>query len=513
MTRKESKHFAIAPVGLGELSRSDDHWIISATSLSGAVLPQEPITRIAGYHPVLRVVVEVDQHEGPRITEGVYDGDLPEGRMGASIFGTSDVGRMGYSFIDQASSYGQVDGVLFAGSEQKRRTLDVDGDVFNIPRGFADQPELTNKQLACLEHKQEVGGGVTSNWVSELGQAQVTNPDLMSTSLPGQGINIFRFDLPKRLIEELPHMSDHERRRWRVSSEFQQAEGSHKALEGISRSIFVQLMEVVRQDMWSGPVDLMTYVASARLMQSRCRLDFRNAWERLKDRQVSVQTRDRYPISPLDQANFEKLIGRRPGWQWRINSQDRPTPLSSFSAFQPATGHELAMGERGEATNFDGSVVAMPRAVVMPMVEIGGKIYVGGRFANIPRVGEVDPFVATSVPIRLDEFSASDLIPQIESDTGITGIFTKGVFQPHVKQTVTFNPNSAHETEAQLGFTLQVNPGSLIRAARDRYHILGGDPNYCFVPLSMALDSPIGPTAVVAASLYMGANILSVRRK
>ena len=305
-------------------------------------------------------------------------------------------------------------------------------------------------------------------------------------------------------------MTVSERKRWRLTGNLLQAEAKDKVFEGIGKSLFMRVQEVVSQQIYTGTSDLMSMIGAGRLLTANTSQDYTGYLSRLPIPKNFDQVRGTYPISQLNPSSFSTLIGGKPGWTATING-NLVVPIGSIWGQNSITGEEYAYGRRQEATPFDGSVFAKPEALIMPVVEINGQLYVGGKVDNRPNMADQHPFTSPRFPINIQKFSDSQLATELEKSTGITGIVDKGIVRGLPHRIITCNPNSAHQVEGFYGYIVDIDPDKVIQTSPEQYQLIGGDPDFVFVPLNQAIDSPEGYSAATASALTTSGKIISLK--
>lgn len=479
-----------------------DGWKFDIALQDGEQLPlvNNIVDTISAFHDKLGAVVAFSDGKWT-IAEGQHNaGD--DFRQGVSIHAQSKLGRT----FDVTSNV-NGDGRLMSLVEQTRSTMG-DTSVFNVIRGFME-PGLTESETATLESKEEAGIG--ASMIKEIGYPYNVNPHVCASSIRG-GVNSFSINIPPGLLEELPQMSQGERarveRKWKLKKGILEGDVDHsKVGEGIKQSLFLRLEEILRQRIWSGTAaDLFTIISAAR--ENLCRnpkLNYSEFWDNLPKANDRVQLRRNYPIKALQKENYGHLLGGKPGW--KININNNSTPIKYLRAINENSNQEVVYGDRSEFEQFDGFVFAYPGALLMPVLEINGQAFVGGRFVSRTNVGESVFFSSICIHISLGDSYEDKLTTEFTAQAGVKSQF---VFSDVKRSGYCMNPNSAHFAEGIYPVFARVLPGVVTKREDGNYAFKEGDPGFVFMPVEEVVNNtPDGLTAAAASVVVASARDIS----
>ena len=458
------------------------------------------------FQPNIFTSITFSTRDGWQIIEGYHPEDsLGVGNQGVVVTGNSrGLSKQGWSFTPR-SKVNSNNTLSISVADQKRGTVDVNGATTGSVRGFLGPKEFSSEDMAIIEAAQEAG--LTSKirqHIVELGYPVNMMPQTMRSRIKG-GANSFSVRFPAKLLELVESAEQKMTPRWRLKKGLLQAEATDGTFEGISKSEFVNILEVTRQTLWSGTIDSYTIIAAARTLLTECNLDFDNYWSRLPPTKSRSQNHSKYPIRPLSTGNYSELIGNKPLWQVLINGNG--VDLNSMWAYNSKTGQEVAFGDKPEATRYDGFVFEFPQSVILPVVEIEGQLFVGGRFQKSPNIAEIKVFQAITMLPTCDAYQL------LSSEIGIDRPDEKGVVLNMTQVGGPINPNSAHFTSVlNSPYIVNISPQKVTQVSNNKFTIIGGDPNFIFIPLKEAvMNSPHGPTVIAASVLCGTAKIDSLK--
>lgn len=146
----------------------------------------------------------------------------------------------------------------------------------------------------------------------------------------------------------------------------------------------------------------------------------------------------------------------------------------------------------------------------MPVVEIDGNLYVGGRLTQPQNTK--DGVVLQSTTIEGLNTDAQELLTQLANEVGVNNLEKDGVVLAVEKVGGPINPNSAHGTWLTQVTLAMVNPEKVEKIGSDRYRVIESKGDIVFIPIKTAiLKSSHGPTVTAASVALSGANIVSLK--
>jgi hypothetical protein len=505
MCQDELPHFAVAPDNsqLPFLVASGD-WRFNLVSANKDDPKVQQISTFEAIQPNIHTRISFAPTSGWQIVEGWQPKDPQgDGNQGVVIMGSSlNLPTQGWALTVSSRVKGST--ILAVSiAEQTRRSVDASSKVVGTIRGF-NAPQISPDDMAAIEMYEEAGMKIKKH-IIEVGLPVNMMPLWMVSRVRG-GANFFSIKFPSRLLE----VSDEKRRRWKIKNGIFQADAPHKEFEGVSRSEFVDISEIVSQKVWSGTADGYTVISGARTLIDNCRLNFGGYWNRLVRKKELNQLHSAYPIRRLSSDNYSELIGKKPLWQTKINGAE--VHLSSLWARNVTTGEEIAYGDKPEATRYDGFAINSTVTAVMPTVEIDGRLFVGGKVGQSKNIADGDIFVTPTIGQQSSPTTENDLLSLLSEQMKIHQPDLKGVVEAIETVGAPVNPNSAHGTWSTRTVFARINPESVKKVALDKYVLTDGSSDFVFIPVEKAIfDSSHGPTVIAASVICGSAKIVSLK--